>query len=465
MAMKRREFLGLVGGAAAAGLLPTTTQKKAVQPKKTKPPQPTGLLGRRFLTFNSVVRVNQIEAARNRNEGVDEAAVHTPEVVHSLRKAFAKGFPSGRMTWAFSWLALQDERANYREIRRLVNTFRGEYGDEITFIPGGYFAPMYNTREQINRDIHDALEMVSSMAGGGYRPSSLLAGFLAADNLLYLAEQENIHVCQGNIWSQYGIDNGDGDGSISYPYYPSRQHFLKPAQGQADFIDCVNLDGWTCDFLAARRPGFAQGFNSRMGVGPIETVRNMGPELGLAEMLATTAAHFDMGFELNGFAWVSNCWEVSLVKEFGQLSALTEWLTQIRRRWPETSCLTQGEFGLLWREHFKDNEKIDYRFVQRGTGIGGSDDGQEIRWFMNRDFRLALLRDLRSNEPELVIDFTRYDLEAREPTGLSRNWSLMNRLNQKGTRPQDVPRLPRELDPEDRAMISRRYPDLFERKT
>ena len=49
-----------------------------------------------------------------------------------------------------------------------------------------------------------------------------------------------------------------------------------PLRGRVDFIDCVCLDGWTCDFLAARREGFEGGFNSRMGVGPIETVGNLG---------------------------------------------------------------------------------------------------------------------------------------------------------------------------------------------
>ena len=97
--------------------------------------------------------------------------------------------------------------------------------------------------------------MVSAMVGGGYRPRSVLAGYLAAENQRFLAEKEGIHVCQGNIWSQYGIDNGDGDGSICYPYYPSREHFCKPAQAAGDFIDCVNLDGWTCDFVDARRHG------------------------------------------------------------------------------------------------------------------------------------------------------------------------------------------------------------------
>jgi len=109
---------------------------------------------------------------------------------------------------------------------------------------------------------------------------------------------------------------------------------------------------------------------------------------------------------------------------------------------------------------------VDYRFVQRGTGIGGSDADREIRWFMNRDFRLALVSDWKTKEPEQVIDFTRYDLPAQEPPDASsdkpsRNWSLMNRINQKGTRPQDKPVLITELPAEDRNLIRHRYPELL----
>jgi len=59
-----------------------------------------------------------------------------------------------------------------------------------------------------------------------------------------------------------------------------------------------------------------------------------------------------------------------------------------------------------------DNAHLDYRFVQQGTGFGCSDANLEIRWFMNRQFRLALLRDWEKSSPETVIDFTRYDLLA-----------------------------------------------------
>ena len=291
-----------------------------------------------------------------------------------------------------------------------------------------------------------------------------MAGFLSADNQKYLAEEEDIHVCQGTIWSQYAIDNQDGDGSISYPYYPSTEHFCKPAQGKADFIDCVTLDGWSMDYLAARRQGFAEGFNSRMGVGPIETLRKYGPEIGLQEMMHTTAINFDAGFELNGFAWVTNIWELCLDIDH---QGLTDWLASIRNRWPDVKFVTQGEFGSIWRKAYKENS-FDYRFVEQGSGIGGSDKDKEIRWYMNKDFRLATLRNIEIKDaPVYVIDFTRYDIPAQEPQGIPspekpiRNWSLMNVMNQKGLRPQDKPKLLKELSAEDQALIKKHYPELF----
>ena len=426
------------------------------------------LKNQRYLTLNTVIRVNQIESARNLNVGADEAAIHTPEAVAAFRQAVVKGFPGAKVTWAFSWLALQDERPNYVAIRKQVAGYQATFGDEITFIPGGYFAPMYSPRAQVNQDIKEALQRVRGMVGSGYKPKSLVAGFLSAENLRYLAEEEGIHVCQGTIWSQYGIDNGDGDGSISYPYYPSREHACKPAQGKADFIDCVNLDGWTCDFLCARRFGFEGGFNSRLGVGPIEAYRNLGVEKGMAEAMAVTANHFDDGFQRNGFAWVTVCWEISLVKSLRPevLDCLTAWLQSVRRRWPDTRLVTQGEFGEAWRREHPDNSGLDYRFVQRGTGLGGSEANLEIRWFMNTDFRLAILRDWQKNEPGRVIDFTRYDLTAHEPPDpaagrSSRNWSLINRINQKHRRPEDAPVPLSALTAEERRLIRKHCPELF----
>lgn len=420
------------------------------------------LMGQRFLTFNAIIRVNQIEVARDKNVGHDERGLHTPERVKAYREAIEAGFPGARITWALSWLALHDTTASYRQIRNLVVDYHNRLGDDVTFIPGAYFANAYNSTEQVNRDLHDGLARVSEIVGNGFRPKSVVAGFLSAPNQEFLVKNENIHVCQGNIWSQYAIDNQDGEGAVSYPFYPSKEHFCKPAQGKADFIDCVNLDGWTMDFLSARREGFKEGFNSRMGVGPIETLDKYGHDTGLKEMLHATAVHFDEGFRLNGFAWVTNTWEVSLPTD---VKSLTTWLQETRKRWPDTRFITQGEFGLIWREHYKTNS-FNYVFVARGSGIGGSDIDKEIRWYMNKDFRLALLQNIEKNTPVEVIDFTDYTQKAAEPvSGSTRNWSLMGEINQKQVRPQDKPVPLSKLPADYKMKIEKCYPEIFsERK-
>jgi Domain of Unknown Function with PDB structure (DUF3863)/Domain of Unknown Function with PDB structure (DUF3864) len=418
-------------------------------------PNTTSPLRGRFLTHVSIVRVNQIEVTPTRNLGEDEAPLNSPDHIRHRREAFAAGWPGGQMTWAISWLALIDQRQEYQDARKLLADYHHQYGDEITFIPGGYFAPMFDTRKNNQKTIHDALQMISKMVGNNYRPQSLVAGYLDADSQNYLATEEGIHVCQGQIWSQHGIDNGDGDGGICYPYYPSREHYLKPAQGKADFIDSVCLDGWTCDFLPARYEGYKNDINSRLGVGPIETGR-LGLEAGHRETIATVAQHFDKGYELNGFGFTTSIWEVSI----GQDEDLTWSLQAIKNRWPDTQVMTEGAFGLEWRKHYANNDHLNYRFDAKGTGAPGSEKELEIQWFMNKDFRLALLRNWQTGAAPSVIDFTRYDLTAQEPANPQREWSLMNVLNQKGTRPQDKPIPFAQLPADDRRRILARYPEL-----
>jgi hypothetical protein len=195
-----------------------------------------------------------------------------------------------------------------------------------------------------------------------------------------------------------------------------------------------------------------------MGVGPIETLGKYGPETGVEQMIFTTAVHFNKGFNLNGFAWVTNCWEVSLPID---VAGLTEWLAQIKKRWPDVKFITQGEFGLIWRSYYKSNS-FNYRFEQTGSGIGGSDKDMEISWFMNSDFRLALLRKINQPATEKVIDFTRYTVPAKEPSEMTRRWSLMGEINQKQTRPQDKPIPLSQLPADYKSLIKKHYPLLFQ---
>ena len=122
--------------------------------------------------------------------------------------------------------------------------------------------------------------------------------------------------------------------------------------------------------------------------------------------------------------------------------------------------MTEGAFGLEWRKHTPNNSSLNYSFDAKGTGAPGSEKELEIRWFMNQEFRLALLNNWTTDNPAMVIDFTRYDLPAHEPQGLQREWGLMNVLNQKGTRPQDKPVRLGQLTADYQRRIYAQYPEL-----
>ncbi|WP_370862159.1 DUF3863 domain-containing protein [Parabacteroides faecis] len=464
-------LVALVGICLSTFVVEVKAETPVVPEISVKPMQ---LNGSRFVTLCFMIRTTPWEVSRDvKLHPRDEVDWHTLESVRDLRESFAKNNPDGRLTWGFTLNALEDQRKNYCEIREYVVECQKRYGDEISYFPG-YFPAMYLPRERINREMSEAIQIISNMVGHGYRPKCIMGGFLSADNLKYLAEKENIHVAHAVIWSQHSIDGGGADGSPSYPFYPSTEHFCKPAQGKNDFIDCVNLDGWTMDFICARRAGQSgheiTGYNSRRGVGPIETYKGWGVDLGHREVMHTQSIHFDKGMELNGFGWVTNIWETQMYYEFGKdliCGALEKWVGDTKRRWPDVHFVTYGEFGELWRAEYKSNDDWNYKFIERGSGLGDSYNNLEIRWFMNKEFRLALLRDWHNKKsPTLVIDFTRYDLPAEEPKDPSpehpvRDWSLINRINQKNLRPQDEPKELNALDSEDQALIKKYYPELF----
>jgi hypothetical protein len=84
---------------------------------------------------------------------------------------------------------------------------------------------------------------------------------------------------------------------------------------------------------------------------------------------------------------------------------------------------------------------------------------------MNKKFRMAVLRDWHFRTPPQVIDFTRYDIPASEPPDPTpqkpaKDWSLINRINQKGLRPQDRPVQLKELDVSEKELIASYYPEL-----
>lgn len=454
-------------------------------PEKTYQPQPPKIspepLKGRYICFMTGVRVHPWENTRARSHGDWMQEKHTAAIALKMRNSLAESFPGARMTWGWTWHALNKQTPDYVELRKLMAQFHKQYGDEITFWPGTYFEDKFNTVEQSKKDLHEGLELVSQMVGDGYRPQSILAGIMSIEVMKYMAESEGIHVVQGQIWSQFNVDGQGGDGGIIYPYYPCKNHYLKPAQGPRggdDFVDVVNIDGWSVDFFAARN----NGGGSRDGIGPLETHGGygLGIDYGLKEMMHVTDVHFnEEAVKRNGFGFLPDVWELCIF-EWLEPEYLSNWLKAVRAKYPDTKLLTLGEFGELWREHNPDNGRINLKFVERGNGeMPSPEEGKkinpryhfradlfrpdtEIRWYFNKDFRLATMQNWKESGPLRIMDYTRYNQPYMEPSGnvVDEHWDLMDLINQKETRQQDKNRSFSSLPPEEQQRILKWYPEI-----
>lgn len=422
----------------------------------------------RYYCFTIVVRVNQIEVAPGLNLGVDERRENTLENLIKYRTAIADVIPEARITIAFSHEALEDQSENFVALRQKAKEYHEIYGDDVTYVLGAYYAGVYSPRASIISYVDEAMGLLRAFMGENYLPLAVVGGFVPASVMEHVASL-GIQTIQGVIFSQYAVDNQDCDGSMCYPYYPSKEHFCKPAQNADDLIDIVALDGWTVDFINATYAGITkEGYNGRMGCGPIETLYPFGEEEGIKIIVESAAQMFEESYALNkGFGYVTAIWELCLIqKDDHHQTGIDEqtvkhMFTSLKARFPDIKVVPFGEVGRVFRAFNKNNDKLNYHFVHRGIGAHGSLKNLEIEWYMNKLFRLAVRTDLSTGEKK-IIDFTNYTKTAHEPPDsdygkglVYRNWSLLGDINQKGIREQDKPISMRDLTEEQRKLIEK----------
>jgi hypothetical protein len=210
-----------------------------------------------------------------------------------------------------------------------------------------------------------------------------------------------------------------------------------------DRIDAVQLDGWTVDLVAARTAGMSSEDNSRLGLGPIETLHRLPRADALRELDATSEAHLnERHVARNGLGWLTVNYEVSevargLAHDPTTLDAWAGWLGCLRERWNDLEVTTISRFGDEWRARHADNEDLAYLLQQSGSGVQASRAGETVTWFMCADFRLGVVQVGDTVE---VFDYTSYAGAFAEPAERGdRRWSLLGEINQKQTRPQDRP--------------------------
>lgn len=124
-------------------------------------PQQLTIKVNRFVTLYIMIRTTPWEVSRDvKLHPRDEADWHTLDGVRALREAFATNNPDERLTWKFTMNVLEDQRENYKKIRNYVAECHKKYGDEVTYFPG-YFPAMYLPRERVNREMFEAIQIIS----------------------------------------------------------------------------------------------------------------------------------------------------------------------------------------------------------------------------------------------------------------------------------------------------------------
>ena len=72
----------------------------------------------------------------------DESSWHSLDGVRSMREAFARHNPEGRLTWGFTLNALEDKRRNYQQIRDYAvechQRFQNHAGMASTMLTGEF---------------------------------------------------------------------------------------------------------------------------------------------------------------------------------------------------------------------------------------------------------------------------------------------------------------------------------------
>jgi len=381
----------------------------------------------RYLTLNFLVRRWQIEKTRFDHSGEDETKYCTRENIKWISDIVRENFPHGNITWALSWEALMNPNSYWRCIREIILQLCEKYRDDITFNPAGGFPNIYNTKQQVNEDIDEAFEVIKKLTDK--YPKSIVSWQLSAENLSYIREKYGAKVASAHCWSQEAVDNLSSEGSIMYPYYPSRRHYLKPAKSREDMIDILMLDVISLDLVTARLRMDEAGQDCRMGVQPIETVLRFGYQKGFEIMKQVTDRYFQDNWENLPFVWVTNQLEMSVIHRNNEVRrAFKNWLDHIRKIYKDVHLLKIADFSELFRKHYQDNSKIQYSFRYRGIGISSSDPEKEVLWWMNKDYRLGVLV---SKNTAQIMDYLVYTDDIQEPQGPESNWNISGIVSQK----------------------------------
>lgn len=386
---------------------------------------PRSLLGRRLFTPVFLLRQWQIEKGKGEHAGEFEEPLVTDERLIELRSMVAACFPKGRVTWSLSRGAILSPGDHWSVIRRRLTEFREQYGDAIVPNPVAGYTVLHRSCAEVEEELFELLDSLANWLGES--PRAVHAWILLARTIERTLERFDLDAVSGQCWSQYGVDHMSMEGSVPYPYYPSRRHFLVPGRNKDDQLDVPLLDVISLDPVTARFTRKQHKRFCRMGLQLLETVnwKRVGPEHGLQAMQSVARTYLTDNRECLPFSWITTTQElVEMFRHPYSFSSYRSFWESLAAEYSDLEVITTADFGRDFKVTYREND-WHYRFRARGSGVGPSDPETEIAWEFTRDMRRATLTRRRwGRRREQLIDYVDYTQDVREHDGPSSDYSL-----------------------------------------
>lgn len=337
-----------------------------------------------------------------------------------LVDAFRAAYPTGRLMWSLNDVVLSSSDAQYVALRSYVASQVTAHGDGAALWVG-YLASNAMNPTQARSWAATYLPLVAT-ATGYTGPVTAISWHMPAPFIQWLRDTYDVRTVIGQVWSTGNVDNYWGDGSPNFPYYPSKNCTLMPAQDEANRIDVVNVDCISQGFWEAQ----LDSVSGRITVHPVDAVTLLRIKQITDEYLAFPG-DFQYVTNVVELDWLNDTTSVDLrVYSGGQLVAkqrFKDWLAWLPGAHPDLVPVRLDEFGAAYRALYSTNS---WAVVQ--SGANPADPTQTIHWSFTARRRVAVRKD---GSTVRALDWTPYSDAYVEPVPPVNDWTLPQRVSEK----------------------------------
>lgn len=329
----------------------------------------------------------------------------TPETCAHLADAFHAAFPDGHLTWAIENQAVT--AAGMASVRAYIVDQCAAHGDRIALC--GAFSSVRQATSAATAELASLLGTLKASTG---ETEPAMFAWAAPAAVLPTAIAAGVRVVAGQTWGQENVDGYSGEGSPNRPYYPSKNHFLVPAQSPENALDVVMMDT-----LAS---GYWESLHGRSTVHTVDAHTLTRMQSITRDYLERTVTDPEFTAVWSGceVKWINDTsLSNPVIYQSGNYYArdrLVAWWQWLASEYDDLQAVSLQEFGAAWRDlhPYADGN----RWRASVTSENPSDATQAVTWEFSPRQRVGIVTTAAGAQ---LVDLTNYSDATTEPTPMT----------------------------------------------